>query len=156
MLHTVSHVLFPYGRQPFIYTFLCSVFASVRLDRLPYQIWVSRLRGLPVPSALFPEQLVSVALLQHEYRSSSLPSLSPQASMQPSGRNLPGFIVSSSTNTTVIADRASMDFPLASLPATVRIQHHFLKTSYSKRERRLRISICEDCCGCKSTSAPCC
>ena len=47
MLHTVSHVLFPYGRQPFIYTFLCSVFASVRLDRLPYQIWVSRLRGLP-------------------------------------------------------------------------------------------------------------
>ena len=72
MLHTVSHVLFPYGRQPFIYTFLCSVFASVRLDRLPYQIWVSRLRGLPVPSALFPEQLVSVALLQHEYRSSAL------------------------------------------------------------------------------------
>jgi len=32
-------------------------FRSVPVRRFPYQIWVSRLRGLPVPPVLFPERL---------------------------------------------------------------------------------------------------
>ncbi len=31
--------------------------ASIRFGQFPYQIWVSRLRGLPVPPFLFPKKL---------------------------------------------------------------------------------------------------
>ena len=47
--------------------------------RFPYQIWVSRLRGLPVPSFRFPEKLVSVALLKESAIAFTTGLLQPSA-----------------------------------------------------------------------------
>ena len=107
MLQTVSHVLFPCGRQPFIYTFLCPASASYSHPPAP-------LPNLGFSLVGFTRSTLHVSMQARLCGTftASLPSLSPQASTQPSGRNLPGFIVSSSTNTTIITDRASMDFPL--------------------------------------------
>lgn len=96
-----------YEWQPFIYVFPRSNrwlrFAAVKF---PYQIWVSRLRGLPVPPFSFPKKLVSVALLK-EFAIAKQPQAFSSRQL-----TLPGFMVSSSTNTTFITERASMDFPL--------------------------------------------
>lgn len=42
--------------------FMCPAVFSFQTSQLPYQIWVSRLWGLPVPPRMFPFELVSVAL----------------------------------------------------------------------------------------------
>ena len=47
--------------------------------RFPYQIWVSRLRGLPVPSFRFPGKLVSVALLKESAIAFATGLLQPSA-----------------------------------------------------------------------------
>lgn len=90
--------------QPFIYILLCPVILSVHSHRFPYQIWVSRLWGLPVPSAEFLQR----SSLWH-INGSAIVSLRRITGRQIS---LPDLIDSASTNTTSIAGRASMDFPL--------------------------------------------
>lgn len=64
--------------QSFIYIFRYPAILLIHSGRLPYQIWVSRLWGLPVPPYTFPYRFVSVALLKFVY----IVSLSKQNSRQ--------------------------------------------------------------------------
>ena len=66
--------------QSFIYVFPRSDhWLRFAVIRFPYQIWVSRLRGLPVPSFRFPEKLVSVALLKESAIAFTTGLLQPSA-----------------------------------------------------------------------------
>lgn len=84
--------------------------ASVRIRRFPYQIWVSRLRGLPVPPFPFPEKLRLCGTFKG--LSHGINPLGFDTAVYPCGH--PSLIDWTGTNTTVIADCASMDFPLTS------------------------------------------
>ena len=109
----------------------------IRIRRLPYQIWVSRLWGLPVPPCMFPCRLVSVALLK-KYTIVSLRFPSAVS-------NYTAWIYCFIQHKHYDHHR-SCEHGLSSdvTPAAVRKQHYFLKTSYSRRERRFRISSCEE------------
>lgn len=66
--------------QSFIYVFPRSDhWLRFAVIRFPYRIWVSRLRGLPVPSFRFPEKLVSVALLKESAIAFTTGLLQPSA-----------------------------------------------------------------------------
>lgn len=105
------------------------VSASFGLHQFPYQIWVSRLRGLPVPPDLFPGQLVSVALLKAEHHE---PKFLGEQHSRLLPEQHPSLIDWTGTNTTVISDCASMDFPLtAELPAIARQEQNFFYSSVS-------------------------
>ena len=79
--------------------------ASIRVGRFPYQIWVSRLRGLPRFILMSP----SSSSLWHVYG-----LWATRVLRLPLRATARGVISSPTAITTVITDGASMDFPLLS------------------------------------------
>lgn len=112
----ISHVLYPLkGRQPFIYTCVSSSYFNSYFE-VPLPIFGFLACGVYPFHLYISIKLVSVALL----KTSFLVSLRTLSAVS---FTLPRFIFSSSTNTIVIADYASMDFPLLykkqRLPCTI-------------------------------------
>ena len=94
------------GWQPFISAFRHLPFTSVRVGEFSYQIWISRLRGLPRSTRYVSTPASSLWHLKgfgHGF---------PFRRQLRRQLSLPGLIDSAGTNTTGITACASMDFPL--------------------------------------------
>ena len=100
-------VLFP---GAIIYLHCCPHRPSIRSLKFPYQIWVSRLWGLPRSTLSVSRKTTSLWHFQERFHSLRLRIDSAVSC-------LPKFIFSFSINTTFIAEGASMDFPLILRPA---------------------------------------
>ena len=100
-------VLFPVA---IIYLHFCLLKPSIRFLKFPYQIWVSRLWGLPRSTLNVSKETPSLWHFQERFHSLRL-RINSAVSF------LPEFIFSFSIITTIITDGASMDFPLILRPA---------------------------------------
>ena len=100
-------VLFP---GAIIYLHCCPHRPSIRSLKFPYQIWVSRLWGLPRSTLSVSRKTTSLWHFQERFHSLRLRINSAVS-------YLPEFIFSFSIITTIITDGASMDFPLILRPA---------------------------------------
>ena len=130
-------------------TLSCPAFASFRSGRLPYQIWVSRLRGLPVPSHRFPGALVSVALLKRSFHGRAL---GRSAAVRREPARIYVFIRHKHYSRRRLCEHG-LSSNASRHQRLSDTQCYFLNTSSSRRERRFRISTC-DCGGIVSPSAP--
>lgn len=121
--------------QSFIYVFPRSDhWLRFAVIRFPYQIWVSRLRGLPVPSFRFPEKLVSVALLKESAIAFTTGLLQPSA--------YAAWIYRFIQHKHYIHHRMC-EHGLSSSNICQRLPQqilYFLNTSFSKRVNRFKIS----------------
>jgi len=93
-----------------IYLHFCLLKPSFQFLKFPYQIWVSRLWGLPRSTLNVSKETTSLWHFQERFHSLRLRINSAVS-------YLPEFIFSFSIITTIITDGASMDFPLILRPA---------------------------------------
>lgn len=89
---------------------ICPSLRSFPLRRLPYQIWVSRSRGLPRSTPTVSGRTPSLWHFQGIRTISN--DLGAFPAVSPVKTELPWLIVWPGTNTTGISACASMDFPL--------------------------------------------
>ena len=149
MLQTVSHVLFPCGRQPFIYTFVSRLrFISLRQAPLP---------NLGFSLAGFTRSTAPVS--RHARLCGTFKAFFPwRAALGTNAavRNCPariyGFIRHKHYSHRRLCEHGLSSDAIGTSDCLTH-SVYFLNTSYSRRERRFRISTC-DCGGIVSPSAP--